>query len=174
MRDFKEDVKLDKYNLDKCALEQPELYAEWGEQWANAVNVRDRAKDRLALIRSECDEEIRSSPGRFGWAKADKAPTEAFISSAICGHEKYIEANDEYLDACHNVNVLAVAKESFEQRRKMIEVLVQLYVSSYYSGNKDLDKSYHPAVEKMVAQDQSEGLERNPRLQRRRNVGNDN
>lgn len=166
-RDFKQDVKLDQYSLDTCALEQPELYAYWGEQWANAVNDRDRAKDYLSIVRSDCDEEIRKDPRAYGWIN-EKAPTEAFIASAINGHEDYKAANDEYLAACHEVNILAVAKESFEQRRKMIEVLAQLYVSSYFSGNKDFDKGYKTAIEKEASKQQDEGLEKNPRLARRK------
>lgn len=166
-RDFKQDVKLDQYSLDKCALEQPELYAYWGEQWADAVNDRDRAKDYLSVVRSDCDEEIRKDPRSYGWIN-EKAPTEAFIASAISGHENFKSANDEYLAACHEVNILAVAKESFEQRRKMIEVLVQLYVSSYYSGNKELDKGYQAVVDKASSTSQTEGLEKNARLARRK------
>lgn len=166
--DFKKDLHLDKYNLDQCALEQPELFAEWATRWADAVNDRDRAKDKLSLVKSECDGDVRESPRNFGWV-SEKAPTEAFIASAIIGHPDYVDANDSYLDACHEVNILSIAKEAFEQRRKMIEVLVQLYMSSYYSGNKDFDKSYQAAVVSVVSKDQNEGLERNARLARRKN-----
>ncbi len=166
-RDFKQDVKLDQYALDTCALEQPELYAYWGEQWADAVNDRDRCKDRLALVRSACDEAIRKDPRKYGWV-SEKAPTEAFIASAINGHDDFKEANDEYLAACHDVNILAVAKESFEQRRKMIEVLAQLYVSSYFSGNKDFDKAYQATLDKSASKAQSDALAGNARMKRRK------
>lgn len=168
--DFKIDLKLDKYNLDECALNQAELYADWADKWADAVYMRDKIKDRLSLVRAECDQEVRSTPSEFGWTKGDKPPTEAFIASAISGHKDFVEANNEYLDACHEVNVLSVAKEAFEQRRKMIEVLADLYTASYFCGNKDFDKSYKPAVEKAVAAEQGESLERNPRLARRKSV----
>lgn len=168
MSDFREDLKLDQYNLDKCALTQPELYAEWACKWADAVNERDRLKDRLSVVRSECDAEIRAEPQIFGWDNPTKSPTEAFIQSTIPCLKNYIEANEEYLEACHNVNILTVAKEAFEQRRKMIEVLVNLYVNNYFSGNKEFDRSYKPAVEKMHVKEQSEGLEKNPRLAKRR------
>jgi len=166
---FKEDLKLDQYALDKCALEQPELYAHWAIQWADAVNDRDRSKDRLTLAKSECDEDIRKRPREFGWI-ADKSPTEAFISSAISGHPTYIEANEEYMDACHEVNVLSVAKEAFEQRRKMIEVLAQLYMSNYFSGNKAMDKNYQTAIDKAATEAQNAGLQNSPRLARKKNA----
>lgn len=165
--DFQEEVKLDKYALDQCALEQPELFAKWALCWADAIKIRDSLKDELAIVRSECDGEIRAEPHNYGWANPTKAPTESFISSAIVSHEKYIEVNDNYLAACHECNVLQVAKEAFDQRRRMIEVLADLYQSSYYSGNPDFDKGYQKVVEKGSTTTQSEGLEKNPRLKKK-------
>lgn len=165
---FKEQLKLDKYNLDDCAIEQPDLYAEWGIKWADAVDVRDRQKDFLAVVRSECDYEIRATPSEFGWEKLDKAPTEAFISAAIPSHPSYKEANEAYLEACHDVNILVIAKDAFEQRRKMIEVLQQLYSGNYFSSNKEMDKGYKTALEKASVNAQNEGLESSPRLLRRK------
>jgi hypothetical protein len=164
---FKEQLKLDKHNLDLCAIEQPELYAKWATEWADAVNRRDRMKDKLSVIRSECDAAVREIPARYGWDNPLKTPTEAFINSAVTGHPDMVTANEDYLSAVHEANLLEVAKQSFEQRRRMIEILVQLYVSSYFSGNKDFDKAYAPAVEKESVKQQSEGLAKNPRLARR-------
>lgn len=166
--DFQKDVRLDKYALDQCALEQPELFAHWATLWADAVNDRDRCKDRLSLVRSECVSEIRSTPSEFGWTKHDKPPTEAFITSAICGHKNFVEANEDYLAASHEVNTLAVAKEAFDHRSKMIVVLAGLYSSSYFSGNKQMDKGYQAAMDRAASSEQNAGLEKNPRLLRRK------
>lgn len=167
---FQNDLKLDKHDLDNCALSQPELYAEWALKWADAVDRRDRAKDNLNLVKSDCDVDIRENPKKFGWA-ADKAPTEAFIGTAIFSHPDYMAANEDYMQAVHEVNVLSIAKESFEQRRKMIEVLVQLYLSGYYSGNKDFDKGFQVADAKSTEAAKEGALEsvaEKPRMQRRR------
>lgn len=167
-KSFVASLKIDKYALDTMSVGQPELYATWGINWADAVNDRDRNKDRLSLIKSECDNEIRQSPSEFGWTKNDKPPTETFILSAIARHPAFIEANEDYLASCHEVNVLAVAKEAFEQRKRMIEILVQLYSSSYFSTNKDYDVNYNQANNKIATQSQLENLESNPRLARRK------
>lgn len=164
---FRNDLKLDQYDLVTCALNQPDLFAKYALEWADAVKLRDNLKDNMALIRGECDQEIRETPSEFGWQKIDKAPTEAFISSAIGTHKDYLEANDAYQDAQHQVNVLTVAKEAFDQRRRMIEVLVQLYTSNYYSGNKKLDRGYQEVLPVAAEQAQNEGLEKSSRLARR-------
>lgn len=166
-RKFQVDLKLDKYALDKCALEQPELYAHWATQWADAVNDRDRLKDKLSLVRSECDSDVRRNSREYGWA-SDKAPTEAWVASVVAGHPDYVDANNNYLTSCHDVNIMSIAKDAFEQRRKMIEVLAQLYMSSYFSGNKDFDKTYKKVIEETSVIEQSNGLNSNPRLARRK------
>lgn len=165
-RNFREELLIDQHRLDKCAVAQPDLFAEWACQWADAVNDRDRAKDALSLARANADYDVRSKPQTFGWV-AEKAPTEAFISSAILTHEDYKAANEIYMTTCHSVNVLSIAKEAFEQRRKMIEVLANLYMSSYFSGNKDLDKSYQPAQDAVSAEEQNNGLAASTRLRKR-------
>lgn len=168
---FQQELKIDQYALDKAALEQPELFAKWAMEWADAVKERDRLKDKLALVRGQCDQEIRETPTEFGWQKPDKAPSEAFIASAVITHIDYVECNKEFQEAQHNVNVLQVAKEAFEQRRKMIEILTQLYLSSYFSGNKKLDKGYQEVLNEVSATSQESGLAASPRLATRRKLG---
>lgn len=164
---FRQELKIDKYSLDSAALEQPELYAKWGELWAEAVYNRDQLKDRLTLVKGDCDLEIRQKPRDFGW-DSDKAPTEAFILNAINTHQDYVSANEQYLAAQKEVNLLTIAKDSFEQRRKMIEVLVDLYKSNYFSGNPKLDKGYQSVVTEMAAEAQTEGLGKSSRLMKRK------
>lgn len=165
---FRDEVKLDKHNLDECALEQPELFAKWGKAWADAIDRRDRLKDKLGVVRSECDNIIRQNPAKYGWDNPLKVVTEAFINSAIAGHPDMIAANEEYLDASHEVNLTQVAKEAFDHRRRSIDALINLHNSGYFSGNKDFDKGYQKTVDKVVHQTHSDGLEKNPRLARRR------
>jgi hypothetical protein len=164
--DWKQDLKIDQYALDKAALSQPELFAEWAMEWANAVRERDRLKDKLALVRSTVDQYIRETPGDFGWDK-EKAPTEAFINSAITTSQYFVDANDAYLDSQHDVNVMGIAKEAFEHRRRMIDNLIQLYMSGYFSGNKKLDAGYQEVLAPAAATAQAEGLAASPRLARR-------
>ena len=166
-RDFKKDLVLDQYDLIQCALEQPELFAHWGNEWADAVSRRDGLKDKLALVRSECDQEIRETPSEFGWTKLEKSPTEAFIASAVNTHSNFAIANEEFQEAQHDVNVMMVAKEAFEHRSKMIHIISQLYLSGYYSGNKKLDKGYQEVLPAAAEQAQNESLEKSPRLARR-------
>lgn len=165
--DFKKDVQLDQYDLVRCAVEQPELYAEWAEKWAIAVRYRDSLKDKLAVTRSNCDSDIREDPAKFGWKNSAKSPTEAFISSAIIAHPDYKLDNEEYQDACHDVNIMSIAKEAFEHRLKALVILKDLYTSSYYSGNKKFDSSYQEAMPEEASKQQTSNLEKNTRLVRR-------
>jgi hypothetical protein len=165
---FKNDLTIDRYNLDQVCVDHAELVANWGLQWAEAVRIKDYLEDNLTVIRSKCDQEIREEPSKFGWQKADKAPTEAFINSAIMAHSAYIEANKELSDAKHEVNILIVAKNSFEHRDRRISDLVKLYGNNYFSSNKQLGAGYENLREEALEKAQNEGLEKNTRLVRRR------
>jgi hypothetical protein len=169
--DFKQDLKLDRCDLEAICEEDPVTYANWGLLWADAVRDRDTLKDKLALVRSQCDQEIRETPSEFGWQKIDKAPTEAFISSAIVSHVNYVEANEEYHEAAYRVNVLQVAKESFDRRDRRISNLVSLVNGGYYSGNRSLAQGPRYDASEAMEKAQTDALERSPRLQRRTTGG---
>ena len=165
---FRDDLKIDQYALDDVCLQHAELVAEWGLKWADAVFIRDNLKDNLSLIRGECDQEIRETPSKFGWQKPDKAPTESFINSTISTHEKYVTANEKFQTAQHDVNVLMVARDSFEHRDRMIGNLIKLHSNGYWSGNKKIGSGYDNLVSEAASNAQTEGMEKNSRLLKRK------
>ena len=165
---FQEDLRIDRYALDIICEDHALLVAEWGLKWAEAVREKDRLEGNLALVRGQCDQDIREFPDKFGWQKVDKAPTEGFINSAIATHVDYVNANDEYQEAKHQVNILAVAKNAFEHRDHRISDLTKLYGSGYYSSNKKLDTGYQEIIHKATVEEQTISLEKNSRLVRRK------
>jgi hypothetical protein len=167
-KDFQEDLRIDRYALDEVCTDHANLVAEWGLKWADAVRERDRLEGNLALVRGQCDQDIREFPDKFGWQKPDKAPTEGFINSAIATHEEYITANSEYQEAKHEVDILVVAKNAFEHRDHRIRDLSSLYASGYYSANKKLDVGYQEIIHKVAVEEQTTSLEKNNRLARRK------
>ena len=164
---LKDDVKLDITKLDEAALNQPSLYAEWGEKWADAVLKRDQLKEELSTIRSEADESIRKSPKSYGW-EADKAPTEAWISSQLNLHKKVKKANDEFIEAQYEVNMMTVAKESLDHRKRALEILTDLYSSNYFIAKSRSGKDYVETLTSKGAEEQQKVLDDNPRVSRRR------
>ena len=161
---LKDEIKLDKTNLDEVALRLPTLYDEWGTQWVNATRERDKIKERLSVVRAQADEEIRKSPKDFGW-DSDKSPTEAWVAQQIILHDKVKEANEELIEAQYEVNMMSVAKETIEHTRRALEILTDLWKGSYFSARSRESSSYNEALKKSE-EDQADHSTRRSRSNR--------
>ena len=170
---FQQDLRIDKFALDDVCVGHADLVAKWGLLWADAVYERDRLEGELELVRGQCDQEIRERPSKFGWQKADKAPSEAFIKAAIYTHINYVSTNEAYQTAQHEVNILVVAKNAFEHRDKRLSDLARLYGSGYYSSNMKLDQGYKDLVARQSTEAQVESLSQNPRITLRKKLQGD-
>jgi hypothetical protein len=167
---FSDDIKINKNTLDKDAINQVDLYEEWSRKWAEAVNARDRLKEVLSVTRAEADEEIRQDPSKFGWTAESKAPTEAWISNAITLHPNVRKATDDLLNAQSEVNLLSVAKETLEHRKKALEILTELYRGNYFVAVAKEDVGYKDAISKEGKEAHNEILNKSDRLRRRKVV----
>jgi len=162
---LKDDVKLSVQDLDSAALDQPTIFAHWGEEWAKAIFERDKLKEQISAKRAELDEQIRKDPSSFGLSD-DKKPTENWVSAQIDSHEEYSELSGQLSQAQYEVNMMTVAKEACEHRLKSLNILTELYKGNYFSASSKGSISHTTAVEK--SQDsQREKLNSNPRLLRR-------
>ena len=135
--DFEEQLKISKFDLDtECCL-QPGLFAEWAEKSVEAHDQRDRAKLKVEQIYAMIDNEIRKQASERG-----EKITEKQIESRIILDSRYIQAQEEYLKYSKDAATLLVARQAFEQRKGMIEMVCRLFMSEYFSevsaktGNK--------------------------------------
>lgn len=165
---FSEEIKINKNTLDACAINQVELYEEWSRKWAEAINERDRLKEALSITRAEADDEIRRDPSAYGWSVEGKSPTEAWISNAITLHEEVRKATDELLSAQAEVNLMSVAKETLDHRKKALEILTELYRGNYFVAVAKSDPEYRKNIEKEGKEAQKSALSSNDRLRRRK------
>lgn len=144
--DYKQDILLDKHNLDQNAIDQARLGLDWGEQWALAVRDRDQAKRKLEVTEEQCDKEIREFPHRYGWTSTTKEPTETFIKAKIPTHPDFVKASEEMIEAEYQVNLLSIIKTAFTQRASMLRVLADLYGGGYFSS-RTLEKVTNVAAQ---------------------------
>lgn len=168
--EFKDEVKININHLDKNVIDQVTMYEAWSRKWADAVNKRDRAKENLSVVKAEADELIRKNPSRYGWNVEGKSPTEAWIATKVTRDEKVINANTEYLDAVYETNIMAVAKETLEHRKKALEILTDLYKGNYFVARSRDDSSYRGKISDEVGNAQREALQGDERLARRRKL----
>ena len=133
--EFQNELKIDKDSLDDECLNQSILFAKWSLMAVNAVDEKDRNKEKVDLIKSQLDKKIRENPADFG-LDSDKKPTETAILNCILIQNEYRSIYNEYLASLNQANVLFVAKEAFQMRRYMLEKIVDLYQSNYFASPK--------------------------------------
>jgi len=129
---YKKDLVIDKFNLDDAWEDQALKFCEWAEKAVEAAFERDKAKENLDVVRAELDGKIRSNA-----IEAGEKITETAISNKIILDKKYQEANQQVIDAMRNVGILNVAREAFDHRKKALEKLTDLHLSSYWSEPKE-------------------------------------
>ena len=131
---YKEDLAIDPDKLDEEWLRQPQLYQKYAEELENAERVKVEEKQRFEVVQAELDRDIRDDPQQFS---VGEKMTEAVVKNTILLQEKYKNAQEKYNEAVHNVNILRVAVESFDQKKKSLENLVTLYIGKYFAGPKE-------------------------------------
>lgn len=147
MTNYKEDVKIDIYNLHEEWEKQPSLSEKYGDLYASAISDREhneliveRKKDELKEEYARLDNEIRSNYKEYNF-KAK--PTDAGIKCWIIIQDSYKAKQKEIYDATKELimkreqeNKLKAVYYSFQDRKSALEGCARLYLSGYYSGLK--------------------------------------
>jgi len=127
---FEKDLSLDLENLETEAVCQPELYFKYCSLAREAQEAFQMAKLDLSITEAQLAQKIRENPKAFGLTKT----TETAIKEAIILHPKYREAYQNMVKARGESDILGKAEQAMDQRKRMIESLVQLYGREYFSG----------------------------------------
>ena len=131
--EIEQDLSIDQNNLDVECMDQPRKFMKWSVEYADAIRTRDEAKRKASLVKSNTNLDVRSRPEEYG---LNSKPTVDSISAVVESSEEVNKAEKEVSDAQYAVNIYGAAKEALDQRRSMLEKLVALYISGYYSQVK--------------------------------------
>jgi len=136
MRDYSEDVKLSKYRLVDCTIEQPQLLGDWGRIEAEKNDERDTAKTDLEAAEAEADLAIRSMTLKeinetYG-LKLSKL-TEALVAALIKLDPDVKEANKKYLEAKRDAGIARAARSAFESRDQQLTNLTHQHGQGLFS-----------------------------------------
>jgi len=146
--DYKQDIKINRFALEKEVEEQPTKYLFYSEEQAEAKRKRDRKKDKLDQILANEEMRIRwltkvELVEEFGIDKL----TETSIKAAVTGSQVVIDAKKEYSEASHRQMLTEGHARAFEQRKSALDNLVRLWIAGYYSDptgtktrNDDIEK----------------------------------
>lgn len=148
---YKEDLAIDRYFLDEICDTHAEQYAKWAELHANAVKDRNdiktrfekrkaEAKDEINKVKAELNIEIRKNWKKLGFEKCTDSIADSWINVqeeylvALANLRNTIAEGQEELDQHeHKVDILKVARDSFDHRKSMIGHEVSLYVAGYWA-----------------------------------------
>jgi len=142
---YKEDLKIDQFALDECCLKQPVLFDQYAQTVASLSKYRDELKLALDQTSARLDGIIRETASVEG-----KKVTEAIVSNEITRNLQYADLQQKYLNTCAEVEEAKVIKEAFQQRRDMLKLLVELYISGYWASVET----------KIIKQKGTEGIEK--------------
>ena len=127
--DFKEDIKIDEFALDKEWIKQPRLFAGYCEELANADRDVGKAKEKLEVVRAELLRDIIDNPSNFGLEKT----TQAMIDAVIITDGRYIEAQSYLNTLLYEKNMIQNAVRAMDMKKSALENLVKLHGQNYFS-----------------------------------------
>ena len=122
-------LEIDRNGLDEEWENQPKLAFKYSEILADAKEQLDAKRDELAVLEAELALKIRADPEEFGIEK----PTEKAIEHLITVDEDVIRLKGDIRAAKHRVDVVSGVCNSLEHRKRALENLVQLWLSSYFA-----------------------------------------
>lgn len=132
--DYKKDLRINRYKLERELVRQPQLYMEWATKATNATIEKEHAKQNLEVVKADIDKRIRKDPEKYGFP--DGKATESGIKLQIAKHPKVEKANSYYLRALRDEKILNEAKVAFHHRKKMLESLVSLNIQLHFAEPK--------------------------------------
>lgn len=140
-------LEIDPHRLDEEWVEQPRRYFLMAQGQADARMRWEEAKNRLEVVRAEIDRDIRRDPAAYGIAKL----TESAIESTIPLQAKYERARHQVVEAKHEYDIWDAGLGALDHKKKGLENLVQLHLSSYYAKPREPEDN-REAMEEMTKQ----------------------
>ena len=125
---YKDDLKIDQSELDECCLRQPILFDNYVQNLASFCKNRDEIKVAMERLYANLDGIVREAASAEG-----KKITENMIQNEIIRNLQYADLQQKYIDACAKVKEAEIIREDFQQRKDMLKLLVELYISGYWS-----------------------------------------
>ena len=124
---YREDLKIDANDLDTACLRQPVLFDIYSQNLVVLAKYRDELKLSLDQTSARLDGIIREAASAEG-----KKITETMIQNEITRNLQYEDLQHKYLNACAEVEEMKAIKDAFLQRRDMLKLLTEQYISGYW------------------------------------------
>lgn len=155
---MREELEIDQYSLDKEWVNQPIRFSKYALKHVETLYEKDKKIKQLELKKATLDSEVRTNPDILGLSTK---VTEGSIKSHIDASEEVVQLEKEVLELKKKVNILAVVREAFDQRRSALENEVKLWLGQYYADPQVKGSKFSTTVdEEVVGKQIRKGLEK--------------
>lgn len=121
---LRDQLQIDKNNLDEECIKQPMLYQSLSEEHVLAVAERDTLKESLAVIDAQVAEELRTS--------STEKITDKKCADMVQTDARHKQAYGKWQEAVKKAAYLQTLVYAADQRGKMLRELAQLFVAGYF------------------------------------------
>jgi len=128
MTSYKDDLEIDKLDLDGEWTRQSLLFMKWAEETTKAQKKKDLLYQKRDLVKAEIDKEKRNN-----FIQKGEKFTEAIIDAEIKRDDRYQKSQLEYISAVEEASIFESAKWAMEHKKKALEMLTSLWIAGYYS-----------------------------------------
>ena len=113
-----DELQLDETKLREDLKNQPLRLFYWGRMWAKALRAKKEARINLDRIEGRLSTEYRLKMSQIN---PRQRPILQMVEAYLNEQEEYNSAREALIKAEYAENILAVAKEAFQQRHSMLE-----------------------------------------------------
>jgi hypothetical protein len=152
--DYKKDLSIDRNDLHKECVRQPQEMAKYITAHSQSIFDRDSKKRELQVARADAELDIRSNPETYGLDKI----TEGAVKAATDKDEEVIRLEDELIACDYAVNLMRGALGAFRDRRMALEGLISLLTMGYWNLEPRPDKQLTTTEEKANREAQKAAL----------------
>ena len=124
------ELQIDRNALDDELVHQPSKFLQASRDYAEALSVRDQAKQDVEVSKAEASLRIRRQCEQDG-----EKVTEAIIAARVETDKKCRQAVTTYLDSKKACEEALALKEAFMQRSYVLKDLAALYIAGYYGSD---------------------------------------
>lgn len=121
---YKEDLEINEFQLEKEWLNQPLLYMKYAELCAEAEREMNYTHERIKICRSELLRKCKTEN-----PKATAGDLEAFYRT----DKRHQELKEELIEDQYNYRILETSVKAMYTRKSALENLTRLTLSAYYS-----------------------------------------
>lgn len=148
---IKQQLLIDKNSLDKECVEFASIFDKVAEKVADAINIRDAAKEQISIIDAQISEAIR----RDFESKGEKL-TEARLSQLVLLDYRHLEVFNNWLRQKLDAEYWVAKKDAFSNKASMLKELCSLYIAGYFSditvkgGKNDLEEKQYKQNKEII------------------------